>query len=52
MLLPMTLIAAGDPDPAIERDYPYLEKLYLYLHQNPEISFHEAKTSARQRIGH
>jgi len=47
ILLPTTLFAEGELDPAIDQDYPYLEELYLYLHQNPEISFHEAKTAAR-----
>ncbi len=28
-------------------DVPYLENLYLYCHENPELSFHEVKTSAR-----
>jgi len=32
---------------AIDADYEYLEDLYLYLHQNPEISFQEADTMAR-----
>ena len=32
---------------AIQEDYPYLESLYLHLHQNPELSFHEEKTSER-----
>ena len=32
---------------AIQEDYPYLESLYLHLHQNPELSFHEEKTSQR-----
>ncbi len=27
--------------------YPELEKLYLYLHQNPELSFHEEHSAAR-----
>ena len=32
------------PLPAL---YPELEKFYLDLHQNPELSFHEEKTSAK-----
>ncbi|MBO6505717.1 MAG: amidohydrolase [Kordiimonadaceae bacterium] len=28
-------------------DYDYLEALYLHLHQNPELSFHEENTAAR-----
>ena len=31
---------------AIHKDYAYLESLYLHLHKNPELSFHEAETSA------
>lgn len=29
---------------AIDDDYAYLEELYLYLHQNPELSFQEQET--------
>ena len=32
---------------AIEADYAYLWPLYQHFHQNPELSFHEAETSAR-----
>ena len=32
---------------AIHSDYPYLEALYVHLHRNPELSFHEEKTSER-----
>ena len=32
---------------ALQEDYAYLEALYIHLHQNPELSFHEEKTSAR-----
>ncbi len=31
----------------VEADYPYLEKLYLHLHQNPELSFYEINTAKR-----
>ncbi len=31
----------------VERDYNYLESLYTYLHQHPELSFHEERTAAR-----
>ena len=31
----------------IHDDYGYLEALYIHLHKNPELSFHEADTSAR-----
>lgn len=29
---------------AIDEDYAYLEELYLYLHQNPELSYQEENT--------
>ncbi len=32
---------------AIDEDYPYIHKLYTYLHSHPELSFHEQKTAAR-----
>lgn len=31
----------------VDADYPYLEKLYLHLHQNPELSFYEFNTAKR-----
>ncbi|MFN7115263.1 MAG: amidohydrolase [Saprospiraceae bacterium] len=31
----------------VEADYSYLEKLYLHLHQNPELSFYEVNTARR-----
>ena len=41
-------VQAGKPlQAAIHADYAYLESLYLHLHKNPELSFHEVKTSAR-----
>ncbi len=30
----------------VEKEYPVLEELYLHLHANPELSFHEKETSA------
>lgn len=40
--------AAGSPVLApLDALYPDLEKLYLDLHQSPELSFHEEKTSAK-----
>ena len=47
MLLPAALFAETDLRPSIDQDYPYLESLYLHLHRNPELSFHEKNTSAR-----
>ena len=32
---------------AIDIDFLYLDKLYCHLHQHPELSFHELKTSER-----
>jgi hippurate hydrolase len=32
---------------AIHEDYPYIDRLYTYLHSHPELSFHEQKTSER-----
>lgn len=31
----------------VDQDYAYLDSLYTHLHLNPELSFHEVKTSAR-----
>jgi hippurate hydrolase len=42
--------APPKPSPALAplgAAYPDLEKLYIDLHQNPELSLHEEKTSAR-----
>src|SRR5512132_3299057 len=42
--------AAAPPNAALaglDAIYPDLEKLYLDLHQNPELSFHEEKTAAK-----
>lgn len=41
------LFAQGNIQKLVETDYPYLEKLYLYLHQNPELSFYETNTAKR-----
>jgi hippurate hydrolase len=44
------LISQSSTDPLqklVETDYPYLEKLYLHLHQNPELSFYETNTARR-----
>jgi hippurate hydrolase len=41
---------AAAPSPVLaplDAIYPDLEKLYLDLHQNPELSFHEEKTAAK-----
>lgn len=39
-----TMVLAGND---ISSDYPYLKKLYLHLHQNPELSFKEVKTGKK-----
>ena len=48
-LVQLTLCVRADTAlrTTIQEDYPYLESLYLHLHQNPELSFHEEKTSQR-----
>ncbi len=40
-------VSAADLKADISADYDYLEKLYIHLHQNPELSLQEEKTSAR-----
>ena len=49
VLLQLTLCVRADTAlrTTIQEDYPYLEALYLHLHQNPELSFHEEKTSQK-----
>ena len=49
LLTQLTLCVRADIalQTAIQGDYPYLESLYLHLHQNPELSFHEKNTSER-----
>ena len=47
-----SLLAAqtAPPNPALaplDSLYPDLEKLYVDLHENPELSFHEEKTAAK-----
>lgn len=41
---------------SVDRDWPYLETLYQYLHQFPELSFQEQQTASRiaaelERVG-
>src|SRR5262249_48347413 len=45
-------VAASDTDAGaalapLDALYPQLDKLYIDLHQNPELSQHEEKTSAK-----
>ena len=40
-------VSAADLKSDIASDYDYLEKLYIHLHQNPELSLQEEKSSAR-----
>lgn len=42
-----SLHAADSIDAFIEKERPSLIQLYEHLHANPELSFHEEKTSAR-----
>jgi hippurate hydrolase len=39
--------ARADPMPTVDAIYPDLDRLYLDLHQNPELSWHEEKTAAK-----
>jgi metal-dependent amidase/aminoacylase/carboxypeptidase family protein len=39
--------AAHESMPTADAIYPDLERLYLDLHQNPELSWHEEKTAAK-----
>ncbi|MBK7870147.1 MAG: amidohydrolase [Saprospiraceae bacterium] len=49
LLIPFinTLFAQSNIQKLVEADYSYLEKLYLHLHQNPELSFYETNTAKR-----
>jgi amidohydrolase len=52
VVLAATVASAADPAPSpvlapLDAIYPDLEKLYLDLHQNPELSYHEEKTAAK-----
>jgi amidohydrolase len=38
---------AGDPSAWIERSVPELTELYVWFHQNPEVSFEEQETAAK-----
>lgn len=41
------IASAATLEDAIAADYPYLENLFHYLHENPELSMQESKTSDR-----
>jgi amidohydrolase len=47
LLLVQQGLLAQSPKEYSAQDYAYLEKLYLHLHQNPELSFYEKNTSKR-----
>ena len=49
LLASLTAVCANPPVSPADFDqlYPNLEKLYVDLHQAPELSLHEEKTSAR-----
>ena len=47
IILAQHLFAQSDLLKMVAADYPYLEKLYLHLHQNPELSFYETNTAKR-----
>jgi hippurate hydrolase len=38
--------AAGSGAAQVDAIYPDIEKLYIDLHQNPELAFHEQRTAA------
>ena len=40
-------LAARESMPTVDAIYPDLDRLYLDLHQNPELSLHEEKTAAK-----
>ena len=40
-------VNASSLNEEISKDYPYLDKLYKHLHQNPEISFQEKQTAKK-----
>lgn len=46
-LCEITSTQAADIEAGIDADYDYVEKLYLDLHQAPELSFAEKETSKR-----
>jgi hippurate hydrolase len=46
LVLSLPLVAQTAKEQSTQ-DYPYLEKLYLHLHQNPELSFYETNTAKR-----
>jgi amidohydrolase len=54
LMIILLLLGAGtalgrpvSPPPDVASIYPDLEKLYIDLHQTPELSFHEVKTAAK-----
>ncbi len=47
IILAQHFFAQSDLQKMVANDYPYLEKLYLHLHQNPELSFYEHNTAKR-----
>lgn len=47
-LIPAVLLPLAASFSAVRADdYPYLDKLYRYFHQHPELSYHEAETAKR-----
>ena len=50
LLISMVMVASASAqslDDSINADYPYLDALFMHLHQNPELSMQEFKTSDR-----
>ncbi len=46
LAITQVLVASPLKD-AVEKDYPYLQKLFEHFHANPELSLQEFKTAAR-----
>ncbi len=45
--LPATAQTLDVTQQGVEKDYDFLQNLYVDLHQNPELSFHEKESAAR-----
>ncbi len=47
MILPTSVIAAGADKAWVEERLDTLNELYVHLHRNPELSYHEVETAKR-----
>ena len=52
VLLGWQLVLASDPPglEGLDKLYPSLDALYIDLHKNPELSFHEEKTASEAGV--